>query len=136
MKFLLDANAWIGHLRQTSPTVTHRLSQHPALDILLCSVVLAELLYGAERSGPAHRAANFALVAGLRGQYVSLPFDDSAAEQYGRIRAHLASQGMPIGPNDLMIAAIALANKVTLVTHNTLEFNRVPSLTLENWQIP
>jgi tRNA(fMet)-specific endonuclease VapC len=136
MKFLLDANAWIGHLRQTSPTVTHRLSQYPASDVVLCSVVLAELLYGAERSGAAHRAANFALISRLRSQYASLPFDDSAAEHYGRIRAHLANQGTPIGPNDLLIAAIALANKITLVSHNTAEFGRVLGLTLEDWQIP
>jgi len=136
MKFLLDANAWIGHLRQSSPTVTHRLSQHPASDVVLCSVVLAELLYGAERSGPAHRATNFALVAKLRSQYLSLPFDDAAAEEYGRIRAHLAGLGKPIGPNDLLIAAIALDNKITLVSHNTAEFSRVPGLTLEDWQIP
>ena len=85
MKFLLDANAWIGHLRHTSPTVTHRLSQYPASEIVLCSVVLAELLYGAERSGPTHRAKNFALVARLRSQSVSLPFDDSAAEEVGTL---------------------------------------------------
>jgi tRNA(fMet)-specific endonuclease VapC len=136
MNFLLDANAWIGHLRQTSPTVTKRLKQHPASDIVLCSVVLGELLYGAERSAAMYRPANQALVAALRQHYVSLPFDDPAAEEYGRLRAHLANQGTPIGPNDTMIAAIALANKLTLVTHNTAEFSRVPGLTLEDWQIP
>jgi tRNA(fMet)-specific endonuclease VapC len=136
MKFLLDANAWIAHLRQTWPSVTQRLSQHPASDVALCSMVLAELLYGAERSHASYRAANFALIAGLRQQYFSLPFDDPPAEEYGRIRSHLANQGTPIGPNDLIIAAIALANKLTLVTHNTAEFSRVPGLALEDWQIP
>jgi tRNA(fMet)-specific endonuclease VapC len=76
------------------------------------------------------------LVAALRSHYVSLPFDDPAAEEYGRIRSHLANQGIAIGPNDLIIAAIALANKLTLVTHNTSEFSRVPGLALEDWQIP
>ena len=136
MNFLLDANAWIGHLRQTCPALTHRLSQYAAADVVLCSVVLGELLYGAEHSGAAHRPANRALVAGLRQQYVSLPFDDLAAEHYGRVRAHLASQGTPIGPNDLMIASIVLANGLTLVTHNTGEFSRVPGLTIEDWQVP
>jgi tRNA(fMet)-specific endonuclease VapC len=136
MPYLLDANAWIGHLRQTAPTVTQRLSQHPPSDIVLCSVVLAELLFGAENSGPAHRTANLALVTGLRQQYVSLPFDDLAAEHYGRIRAHLTRLGTPIGPNDVMIASIAIANGLTLVTHNTNEFSRVPGLSLEDWQIP
>jgi tRNA(fMet)-specific endonuclease VapC len=50
------------------------------------------------------------------------------------VRAHLAGLGTPIGPNDLMIASIALANGLTLVTHNTSEFGRVPGLKLEDWQ--
>jgi len=116
--------------------VTVHLSQHPASDVALCSVVLAELLYGAEHSGPAHRVSNRALVANLRGQYASLPFDDRAAEHYGPLRADLASKGTPIGPNDLMIAAIALAHRLTVVTHNTAEFCRVPGLNVIDWQIP
>jgi tRNA(fMet)-specific endonuclease VapC len=63
----------------------------------------------------------------------SYAFNDSAAERYGRIRTDLAMQGTPIGPNDLMIAAIALANNLTLVTHNTREFARVDGLPLEDW---
>src|SRR5580704_157122 len=82
----------------------------------------------------AHQAANLALIVKLRQQFVSLPFDDRAAEEYGRIRAHLAAAGTPIGPNDLMIAAIALAKQMTLVTQNTTEFSRVPGLALEDWQ--
>ncbi len=136
MKYLLDSNAWIGHLRQSSPTVTQRLSQHPATDVLLCSIVLGELLYGVERSVASKQAANRALVAALRQQYLSLSFDDLAAEHYGRIRAHLATAGTMIGSNDLLIAAIALANGCTLVTHNSAEFSRVPALTLEDWQVP
>lgn len=58
------------------------------------------------------------------GRFRSLPFDEASAEEYGRIRADLASLGKPIGPNDLMIAAIALANRLTLVTNNTAEFGR------------
>jgi tRNA(fMet)-specific endonuclease VapC len=136
MTYLLDTNAWIGHLRQTCPAVTARLSQHPVTDVVLCSVVLGELLYGAEHSGAAHRLANLALVASLRGQYHSLPFDDSAAEHYSSIRAVLAAKGTPIGPNDLLIAAIARAHLLTLVTHNTSEFSRVPGLILDDWQVP
>ena len=136
MKYLLDANAWIGHLRQNSPAVTQRLGQHTVADVVLCSVVLGELYYGAEHGAPAHRAANLTLVGGLRQQFISLPFDDVAAEECGRIRAHLAARGTMIGANDLMIAAIALANNCTVVTHNTSEFSRVPGLTLEDWQIP
>jgi tRNA(fMet)-specific endonuclease VapC len=65
-----------------------------------------------------------------------LPFEDRAAKVYGQIRADLETKGTPIGPNDLMIAAIALANDLTLVTHNTAEFSRVPALKFVDWHVP
>jgi tRNA(fMet)-specific endonuclease VapC len=133
--YLLDTNSVIDHLRRgPASKVTHGFLAAPPGSVYLCSVVLAELFYGAMHSGPSHRAANLALIARLRQQFASLPFDDRAAEKYGEVRAHLAALGTPIGPNDLMIAAIALVNQLTLVTHNTTEFSRVPGLTLEDWQ--
>jgi tRNA(fMet)-specific endonuclease VapC len=63
-----------------------------------------------------------------------LPFDENAAAHYAAIRADLAAKGTPIGPNDLLIAAIALANGLILVTHNTTEFSRVVGLSLADWQ--
>lgn len=68
-------------------------------------------------------------------QYASLPFDDQAALIYGRIRAQLAAAGTPIEPYDLQVAAIALANNLTLVTHNTDEFRRVERLQIEDWEV-
>ena len=136
MRYLLDSTAWIGHFRQTTPSVTQRLSQHRAVDIVLCSVVLGELLYGVERSATAQRVANQALVDAMRQQYLSLPYDDAAAECYGKIRADLTVRGLMIGGNDLLIASIALANSCTLVTHNVSEFLRVPGLMIEDWQLP
>jgi tRNA(fMet)-specific endonuclease VapC len=136
MKYLLDTNAWVGWLRQNQPHLVQRIQQAAASDLALCSVVIGELIYGAERSGPTHRAANLAAVAQLRGTYTSVPFDDRAAEVYGPIRADLTARGQWIGPNDLMIAAIALASGLTLVTHNTAEFSRVPGLVIEDWQVP
>ena len=68
--------------------------------------------------------------------YRSLPFDDAAAFEFGNLYAHLKTLGTLIGPWDLMIASIALANKLILVTHNTREFSRGPGLTLEDWQTP
>ncbi len=134
MKYLLDSNAWIGWLRQSQPNLVRRIQQEQPADIALCSVVLGELLYGARHSGAAHQANNLALVAALRQQFVSVPFDDRAAEEYGKVREHLAGLGTLIGPNDLLIAAIVLANGLTLVTNNTSEFSRVPGLPLEDWQ--
>ena len=70
----------------------------------------------------------------LSSQFVSLPFDDAAAEVYGRIRAALEAAGTLIGPYDLQIAAIALANDLTLITHNIREFGRVAGLRIEDWE--
>jgi tRNA(fMet)-specific endonuclease VapC len=66
--------------------------------------------------------------------FASLPFDDAAAETYGRILAYLAGQGAVIGPNDLLIASIAQTHDTTLATHNVNEFGRVTGLKIEDWQ--
>lgn len=95
-------------------------------------MVKAELFYGAMKSQTP--AQSLAKQQAFLQPFQSLPFDDRAAEQYGRIRADLMAKGTPIGPNDFMIAAIALANNVILVSHNLAEFGRVPDLTLEDWE--
>ncbi|MEX0613543.1 MAG: type II toxin-antitoxin system VapC family toxin [Pirellulales bacterium] len=134
MSYLLDTNTWISLLRWQNAGVLARLKQHPAEDILLCSVVLAELWYGAERSDPNRRADNYALINELEAKYESLPFDNPAARDYALIRAQLSRTGQSIGPNDTIIAAIARSRGATLVTHNTAEFSRVPSLLIQDWQ--
>ena len=135
MSYLLDTNAFVDHLRR-GPTskVTAKLLAMPPGSVCLCSVVLGELIFGAIRSGPIHEAANRAKIAGLQALFPTIPFDEAAAEEYGKLRAHLSVSGSLIGPNDLMIAAIALAARATLVTHNTSEFSRVPGLILDDRQ--
>ena len=64
----------------------------------------------------------------------SLSFDDRCAEEYGQIRADLTAQGKMIGPNDLLIAAVARTFDATLVTHNVREFSRVVGLRVEDWE--
>jgi tRNA(fMet)-specific endonuclease VapC len=131
--YVLDTNSWIDHLRRgTNSNVTGKMAAAPPGSLYLTSIVIGELPDGAHRSGPAHQAKNFALIASLRQQYASLPFDDRAAEECGRIRAFLCGAGAVIGPNDLIIAAIALAQSSIVVTHNTREFSRVPGLTIED----
>ncbi len=133
MIYLPDTNAWIGFLNASSSKIQQRFNKTDLSEIKLCSVVKAELYYGAERSN--RREANFRLLDELFADIDSLNFDDAAAVQYGKIKSDLASAGTPIGPNDLMIAAIALANDTVLVTHNTREFSRVESLKIEDWEL-
>ena len=67
--------------------------------------------------------------------FTLLPFDDMAVEQYAVLRVALEQQGTPISHPDMQIAAIALANNLVLVTHNTAEFSRISGLMLEDWEI-
>jgi tRNA(fMet)-specific endonuclease VapC len=131
MAYLLDTNTWIVYLKRSDSTVRARLQQLLPRKVLLCSIVKAELLHGAEKYG--NRVRRLTILAELFDPYVSVPFDDRAAGLYGRMRHELEKAGGMIGPNDLLIAAIALANGLTLVTHNA-EFRRVQGLRVEDWQ--
>ncbi len=130
--YLLDTNACIQILNNSSATLVARLKQQQPGDVFLCSVVKAELVYGAHRSSRV--AENLRLLKEFFAPFRSLPFDHSCAEQYGLIRRELEREGTPIGPNDLMIAATTVAHNLTLVTSNTREFSRVIGLELENWE--
>ena len=132
MRYLLDTNTCIRFLSRRSPALIRRLAAVPFPDVVLCDVVKAELYYGAERSRKIER--NLATLCEFFSHFESLPFDGTAARDYGRIRAELEAQGTPIGPNDLLIAAIARPNGLTLVTHNTREFSRVTGLSIEDWE--
>jgi len=112
--------------------VVSRLAQAPPDEIRLCSIVKAELYDGAYRSS--RREQNLVLLDRFFQQFISLPFDDQAAQVYGQVRAELSRRGQIIGPNDLLIASIALANSLTLVTHNTREFSRMMGLKIEDWE--
>jgi len=133
MIYLLDSNACIVFLNKRSDKLKQRLELCEPQQIVLCSVVKAELLYGAMKSQ--NSQASLLKVENFCGHFQSLPFDDNAAKFYGKIRSELSAIGTPIGANDFMIAAIALANDVTLITHNTREFSRVSGLLLEDWEL-
>lgn len=132
MRYLLDTNTCIRLLNQDNSGVAERFKACQPVDIALCSVVKAELLYGARRS--ARVEFNLRRLEFFAAPLQSVPFDDRCAQDYGLIRADLAAQGKPIGANDLMIAAIARAHDLVLVTHNTGEFNRVVGLRVEDWE--
>lgn len=132
--YLLDTNACIRILTGRSAPLVERLRQKSPREILLCSIIKAELIHGAYRS--ARPAENMRLLDRFFEPYDSLPFDDRCAEAYGRIRSDLGRAGIVIGPNDLLIAATAMIHRLTLVTANTREFTRVIGLEIENWELP
>ena len=133
MSYLLDTNTCIKYLNGRSDNIRKNIeSKHPQ-DIMVCSVVKAELFYGSMKS--INPEKNLEKQRRFVNLFMSLSFDDRAAEVYSLVRAQLEKLGTPIGPNDLLIASIALANNLTLVTNNTDEFARVENLHLEDWEI-
>lgn len=131
--YLLDTNACIHIINASSTTLIMRLRNHRPEEIAICSVVKAELLFGAYKSS--HLAKNLRTLDRFFEPFYSFPFDDSCVEVAARVRAELERAGTPISPNDLLIAAIASANGRTLVTANTREFGRVAGLKIENWEV-
>lgn len=130
--YLLDTNTCIQFINGSSLTVKENFRKHSSENIALCSAVKAELFFGARKSQKTE--ANLHIFTRFFASFKSLTFDDRCAEEYGQIKATLAKQGQIIGPNDLLIAAIARAHDAVLVTNNTREFSRVTALRLEDWQ--
>ncbi|WP_026736188.1 type II toxin-antitoxin system tRNA(fMet)-specific endonuclease VapC [Fischerella sp. PCC 9605] len=132
MTYLLDSNVCIRLINNSSPAVTNRLASQQPEDILNSTITQLELYYGAYRSAQQER--NLEILQRFFNQFTITSLDPEAARIAGRIRAELASSGTPIGPYDLQIAAIAMANNLILVTHNTKEFSRVNGLQIEDWE--
>lgn len=130
--FLLDANVCIQLLNNRNLKLIQRFQQYQPADIGLCSIVKSELFYGARHGSQVE--ANLQLLERFFQPLTSLPFDDRCAQEAGLIRADLAAQGTPIGPNDLLIAATARAHDAVLVTHNIREFSRITGLRWVDWE--
>jgi tRNA(fMet)-specific endonuclease VapC len=133
MKYSLDTNTCIRYMNGRVPQLRQKLPTIPAQDIVVCSVVRAELFYGSAKSQIPQQSLDKQLRF-LR-PYATLVFDDNAAQHFAAIRADLEKRGLPIGAYDLMIAAIALANSLILVTHNVGEFSRIAGLQIEDWEV-
>jgi len=130
MRFMLDTNLCLYAIKHRPPEVIAALRAHESAGLGLSSITVAELYFGAAKSGSAR---NLSALEQFLAPLELADFDRSAAAAYGPLRAALEAAGTPIGPLDTQIAAHALALGVTLVSNNTREFARVPGLRLENW---
>jgi tRNA(fMet)-specific endonuclease VapC len=131
MRFMFDTNTCIFLIRRKHPRLLQRIGQCKPGDLGLSAVTLAELEYGIAKSSQPDRNRQ-ALAEFLLALEVA-EFDGKAARAYGVVRADLESRGTPIGSLDTLIGAHALSLGVTLVTNNTREFKRIPSLRVVDW---
>jgi len=132
VKYLLDTNVCVDYLTGRYPPVAERLQATAPPDVVVSAIAVAELRYGAAKS--ARPEANHRALDLLLGDIAMLDFDRNAAEAYGKLRAQLERRGTPIGPNDMLIAAQAIAARLVLVTDNTDEFSRIQGLQVETWR--
>ena len=130
LRYLLDTNIISDLVRRPRGPVAGRIAEVGEDSICTSIVAAAELRYGAVKSNSRQLSERVGL---LLSALEILPLEPPADQRYAEVRHHLARQGSPIGPNDLLIAVHALTANLTLVTANTREFERVPALHVENW---
>jgi tRNA(fMet)-specific endonuclease VapC len=130
VSLLVDTNICIGWLKGDARIRKRWLAVEQG-ELHLCSVVKAELLYGARKSSRVED--NLKSLQELFALLPSMPFDDDCAAWYGLLRADVERSGKLLGPNDLIIASTALANDAAVVTRNTREFQRAPGLRVVEW---
>jgi len=129
--YLLDTNI-ISYWMRGDKSIIERIKKQVPADLSLSTITLAEILYGIEKSPikKKERRLKIKQISLLLGLY---SFDEAAAVKYAVIRTQLEREGMVISERDTQIASIAMANKLTVVTHNVKEFSRVSKLKVEDW---
>lgn len=132
MSRLLDTNICAAHFRRPAG-LAHRFIPYGG-GLFIPTVVLGELYTGAYHiSDPAPLLQK---IAGLLKDVEVLPFDEICAERFGKERGPLLRKGITVPTPDMMIAAVALVHNLTLVTHNTADFQPIPGLRLVDWLVP
>ncbi len=132
MLYLLDTCA-VSDLVKRDLNTLNRIKALSPLEIKISVITAHELRYGLFRNPQIKKATQQAVV-GFLDDVEALPFTEDDATIAARIRADLQKKGQPVGAYDLLIAATALSNKLTLVTSNEKEFSRIPDLVIENWR--
>ncbi len=130
MSYLLDTNIVSDLVRNPQGRVTRHILEVGEAKVCTSIIVAAELRYGATKKGSPRLSAQLETVLGA---IEVLPFEAPADTAYGLLRTRLERAGQPIGGNDLLIAAQAVALRYTIVTDNEREFARIEDLRRENW---
>ena len=129
--YVLDSCICIDLMRGKLPIAYDIMRQSDPKQFVVPAIVAAELNFGVEKCNDPEKARR--LTERFLAPFDIAPFDEVCARAYGSIRNQLRLAGKPIGPNDMLVAATALALQATLVSSNLREFARVEGLRLENW---
>jgi tRNA(fMet)-specific endonuclease VapC len=132
MTFLLDTDTCSAHMRRPAQ-LAHRFIQYTG-QVAISAVTLAELYAGAYKHSQVNRL--LVLIADLLQEVQVVDFDSACAEKFGQVRGTLLQHGISVPTTDLMIASAALVHNLTLVTHNTSDYQNIPGLRLDDWLIP
>lgn len=130
LAYLLDTSILSDLVRNPQGVVAGQITSAGEDAVCTSIIAAAELRYGAIKSNSAKLAQRIDMILSA---LEILPLETPADRQYASLRHHLTRQGTAIGRNDLLIAAHALANDLTVITANVGEFSRVPGLKVENW---
>ena len=131
--YSLDTNI-VSYWMRGEAGVLERIQSHSPADLALSTITLAEIWYGIEKS-PHKKRERQERIEQISRVLRIYPFDEIAAQHYASIRSQLEKSGRPISERDTQIAAIARANALVVVTHNTKEFTRIARLKVEDWAI-
>lgn len=132
MNFLLDTDTCSAHMRRPAK-LAHRFIQY-AGGLAIPTIVLAELYAGVYKHPSPSKL--LPLIGDILQEVKLLDFDEPCAERFGQVRGTLLQQGITVSRMDLLIASVALVHNLTLVTHNTADYLKIPGLRLDDWLIP
>jgi len=131
MNYLLDTNICIYIIKNQYIDIAKKIEKVGIENIFVSTITVAEMEYGISKSSKPKESE--AKLYEFLVPFTIVDFDLNAARYYGKIRNQLTQKGTPIGAMDLLIASIGLANEFVVVTNNEKEFERVPSLKIQNW---
>ena len=131
MKYMLDTNICIYIIKKKPEKILQTFNSLNIGDVCISSITFAEMQYGIFKSQ--HREKNKIALINFLAPIEIMPFSDKSAVCYGEIRADLEIRGQIIGAYDLLIAAHALSENLTLITNNVKEFSKIKGLNVLNW---